>query len=113
MYEVVREGTAAQDGECGMRPNREVPDAVLVRQFREKLRREDATDEAEKQICVIKQTEVLAGETCLDAATPGWCYVQSTAAKKPAGKKCSQAIVFQKSTLQSGSSVHLQCVSRF
>lgn len=112
MYEIVKEGTASQDGECASRPNREVPDATRVARFRDALKAEGSAEQAAMQICVLKQTPVNSGETCLNATEPGWCYVQTSGTKKPAGEKCSQAIVFQKDTLLTGSQVRLQCVSK-
>ena len=110
MYEIVADGTPAQDGECAGRPNRLVGDSGILARFRESLRAEGSVEQAGKQICVLKQLPVLAGDTCLGSGQQGWCYVQASGGKTPAGK-CGQAVVFQKDTLVNGSQVRIQCVT--
>ncbi len=110
MYEIVAEGTPAQDGDCAARTNRAVGNPGILARFRESLKDEGSTEQANKQICLLKQLPVLPGETCLNNTEQGWCYVQANGSKTPAGK-CTQAVVFQQNTVVNGSPVRIQCVT--
>jgi hypothetical protein len=52
------------------------------------------------------------GETCKDRSEIGWCYVQNDANRTPAGRKCSQAIIFSTGSKQLiGARFTLQCIN--
>ncbi len=99
----------------------EPPEANILKVFREDQRTESGAtvdggvNLAELPVCVIPQQAVNRGETCKNASSPRWCYVENDLERKqsPAGQ-CAQAILFSRSTDQlTNARYNLVCIRQF
>jgi hypothetical protein len=75
--------------------------------------KDGGTDLSKLPVCVLPQLVVAAGETCKDDPKEGWCYVENSMNKSPAGR-CPQALIFSGATgALSGAHFSLQCIQQF
>jgi hypothetical protein len=67
-------------------------------------------------VCEIDQASpvIQPGETCKADTNPSWCYVENGNGQKPAGSRCSQAVILSAGTAGLvGARFSLQCIQQF
>ncbi len=71
-------------------------------------------DLSKRPVCELAQLVTPPGESCQKSPEYGWCYVENGNGKSPAGKKCTQALLFSESTgALAGANFSLQCIQQF
>ncbi len=95
------------------------PDPVILAKFLEAQRAESGDpkdggiDLSKNPVCELTQLIAAPGETCRDEGKAGWCYVENSSSKSPAGR-CPQALIFSAGTGSlSGARFSLQCIQQF
>jgi hypothetical protein len=109
-------GDAADNcGNYGLKP----PQPEILDKFLEQQRaasgdvKDGGVDLSKLPVCEVPQNVVAAGETCKDATSIGWCYVENKAPNNPAGR-CPQALIFTSGSGQlAGARFSLQCIQQF
>lgn len=99
-------------------PPKEILDIFLEEQRATSGGATGTADLSKLPVCEVEQMKDAdgkayeQGESCKDRPEIGWCYVQNTDNATPAGRKCSQAIIFSTGSKQLiGARFTLQCIN--
>lgn len=97
------------------------PEASILTVFRQQQKAETGNagdgglDLSALPVCVVPQKNpvVQPGDTCKADTDPDWCYVENAAGQKPAGARCTQAVILSAGTAGLvGARFSLQCIQQ-